>query len=118
MILTTDNEASIRSLARCIKGKVAINVILRTRVKGNSASLASGETAVQLVKKRVKTICSEFQSQSAGKVLPCCSDLMPWIVMYATFSKSRFQVGHDGTTPYSRLDGSAYNGAVQILERL
>ncbi len=66
VILTTDNEASARSLGRCIKGKVAVDVILRTRVKGSSASLASGETAAQLVKKHVNTICSELQAQCAG----------------------------------------------------
>ena len=32
--------------------------------------------------------------------------------MYATFSKMRFQTGHDGTTAYSRINGSEYSGTV------
>ena len=49
VVLTTDNERSLKAFAKKIKEKTACDVVLRTRVAGSSASLGSGETSVQLV---------------------------------------------------------------------
>ena len=107
--LTTDNENSVKAFAKRIKSKCACDVMVRTRIKGSSASLASGETSIQLVAGAVRSLCSDLQER-AGKPVPLESHLMKWIVPFAGFCRTRFAVGSDGTTPYQRLNGAPYSG--------
>ena len=43
--------------------------------------------------------------QRWGALLPARHCAMPWLVEYATYLLSRFEVGQDGKTAYERLKG-------------
>ena len=41
--------------------------------------------------------------------IPIEHHIIPWLVIHAGFVHNRFQVGHDGKTPYSRIRGKAFD---------
>jgi hypothetical protein len=98
VVLTTDNERSVKAFATKIKEKTACDVVLRTR-----------ETSVQVVAGGVRSICSHL-AERAEKPVPLDSNVMTWVIPFAAFCRTRFSTGTDGSTPYSRVNGSQYSG--------
>ena len=68
VVLTTDNENAARALARGVKAKTTVEVVLRCRPKGSSASLASGENNQTHIAGGVRTILAELEALCKYKV--------------------------------------------------
>ena len=47
-----------------------------------------------------------------GCSVPSTCAAMEWMMQHAGFVHSRFQVGHDGKTPWQRLTGKVFNGVI------
>jgi hypothetical protein len=107
VILQTDNEPSIRAVARAVKKKCSADIILRTSLVGSSASLGVGETIQGIIAGQFGTLKAELES-NAKISIGLNSALVPWLVRHGPWARTRFKQGHDGLTAYSRLNGSQY----------
>ena len=71
---------------------------------GKSQSNGSIEHAVQQIQGLVRTMRDALESRYMIR-MDGNNHLLPWMVMHAAASCSRFNVGKDGETPYERVKG-------------
>ncbi len=110
-MIATDNENAVKVFARRVKANCSADVSLRTRPKGSPASLGGGETAVQIIAGGVRTCMSELE-QRIGQRVPVTCNAIPWMVSHVAFCRSRFNRASDNSTPYFRVNGNHYSGAM------
>jgi hypothetical protein len=96
VVITTDNEHSVKTFARKVKDKTSVSCVLRTRPKESSQSLASGETSVGIIAAAVRTLVSEVEDR-IEQSFPLTNNLVAWAVHHAAWTHSRFKAGSDNT---------------------
>ena len=79
--------------------------------KGEKAENGLIEEAGKTIREYFCTILSQIED-GVDDVIPLDSDIIPWIVRWATICYSRYAVGKDGRTSFERLRGRTSRAAV------
>ena len=109
--LKNDQEPAIQSVIQgVVKGRAAPTLLEESPV-GSSQSNGSVENAVSQSEKGVRKLRIALENRYKRKV-PLDNDVIPWLVIHQGFVYNRFQTGHDGKTPYSRIRGKMYDKAL------
>ena len=118
LVLKSDNENSIKALKEKVKAEVqGIEVILNDGPTGDKQANGLAEVAVRETKRQSRALFSELEER-LGKIEPS-HPLLLWLSRHATFCLSRFKIGDDGKTPYTRLTGRKWKRPmVQFGERV
>ena len=118
LVLKSDNENSIKALKEQVKDNVrGIEVILKESPTGDKQANGLAEVAVRETKRQSRALVSELEER-LGKIPPK-NPLLLWLSRHATFCLSRFKIGDDGRTPYTRLTGRKWKRPmVQFGERV
>ena len=118
LILKSDNENSIKALKEKVKAEVqGIEVILNEGPTGDKQANGLAEVAVRETKRQSRALFSELEERM-GKI-EAYHPLLLWLSRHATFCLSRFKIGDDGKTPYTRLTGRKWKRPmVQFGERV
>ena len=78
---------------------------------GSSASNGAAESAVSMAGKGIRKLRIALENNYKIK-LPSNHQVVPWLVLHAGFCHNRYQLGHDGRTPYSRIRGKPFNAPI------
>jgi hypothetical protein len=108
MIVKSDQEPAITSIVAEV-GRVRAaagggRYIVETSPVGSSGSNGIVERAIRSVEQQVRVMRDALEHRAAIK-LTARHPLMPWVVEYAGYLLSRFEVSHDGKTSYERCKG-------------
>ena len=116
--MKSDNENSIKALKEKVKAEVqGIEVILNEGPTGDKQANGLAEIAVRETKRQSRALFSELEERM-GKI-EAYHPLLLWLSRHATFCLSRFKIGDDGKTPYTRLTGRKWKRPmVQFGERV
>ena len=109
VIVQTDGENAVKAFVRKVKAKSAGDIVLRTSIPGNSASLGAGEQIQGVIAGMFRSLKSELEADLKMTIAPD-SALVPWMLRHGPWARTRFRRGHDGSTAYSRLNGAQYRG--------
>ena len=85
------------ALARCHGGRVTPEQFPRWEHQANGLAEVTGRH----VRDQARVLKLHLQHKIGRQVLES-EPIMPWLLRSAAMSLSRFQVGHDGKTPYER----------------
>ena len=111
MVIKTDQEPALVSLADNIKARREQDTILEHSPVAESAANGIAEKAVQQVEERVRVLKLGLQRRISSFV-PTMHPIMTWLIQHAGDMLSKLEVGADGRTPYERLRGKRYRGEV------
>ena len=111
-VLQADGEESIQAFLREVAKGVEIPLVLRVSALGDKQSNGAAESAVGVLKRQIKVICSQL-NVSYEIVLGPRSWLFPWIVRHCGWSVTRFVPrGPQKRSGYALRHGCAYTGQV------
>ena len=111
LVFKSDNEPAMLALkagaTKLLRSTYGIDVIceepsVESHQSNGVIEHAAGELAGQ-----VRTLNDQLQ-RDLSVTLPTNHPIYAWLVNYAGFLISRFQIGVDGKTPYQRLKGKPY----------
>ena len=106
--LKNDQEPAIQSVIQgVVQGRSAPTLLEESPV-GSSQSNGSAENAVSCSERGIRKLRIALEDQYKLKI-PLEHNIIPWLVQHAGFAYNRFQVGHDGKTPYSRIRGRSFD---------
>ena len=110
VLLTTDGENAIKSLARdAARARWDLPTVLENLPPSDSRANGYAEMAVRSVKVQVRVLKTAFQS-STREILDVQSAGFAWLVEHAADNLNKGLVGPDGCTAYERLRGPRYGG--------
>ena len=125
LVLKSDQENSIKALAKSAKDGFKGEVILEHSPKGESKSNGEVERAVQSVHGLARTL-KDFVEQKSGIAIDPKSPILAWLIEYSDILLNLFHRGepHDGVTAFHRLKGRpwrvelpAFGETVEFLKR-
>jgi hypothetical protein len=113
LVLKSDQESSIKALAKAAKDGFGGEVVLEQSPKGQSQSNGEVERAVQSVHGLARTLKDHLEQQ-AKMVLDARSPVLAWLVEHAGVLLNLFHRGepHDGFTAFHRLKGRPWRVAL------
>eukprot|EP00971_Amphidinium_carterae_P153460 3042423-Amphidinium_carterae.1 len=113
VIMVTDTEAPMRSMAKAIikelRKRVNFQVMLRAVPRGSSASNGPAEQSVQLVASSVRTLLWDL---GLAETVEPNDRVLTWLVPYCAWCHNRFSPDSNGITPYEKATGQKYTGSV------
>ena len=106
--LNNDQEPAIKAVMQGVIARRAAPTLLEESPVGSSQSNGPAESAVSIIGDGIRKLRIAIENRYAI-TLPVNSDITTWLVLHAGFVHNRFQVGHDGKTPHSRIRGRPFN---------
>ena len=110
--LNNDQEPAIKAV---IDGVIAacgsVQTLLEESPVGASQSNGDAEGAVRTAEVGVRRLRKAIENRYNVTIL-VEHDIVPWLVRHAGFVHNRFQVGHDGKTPHTRVRGKDFDEAI------
>ena len=79
--------------------------------RGSSQSNGAVEIAVQQAETQIRALRLALE-ENYGASIPLDHPIMGWLCLHAGFCHNRFQIGHDGHTPYRRNKGKDFDKAL------
>ena len=108
IIIKNDQEPAIKSVIDAVVQQRKAQSIIEESPKGSSQSNGHAESAVQEAEHQVRALRLALESRLGSRV-PIEHHIIPWLVLHAGFTHNRFQLGHDGRTPYMRIKHKSYD---------
>ena len=121
--LMSDGEPAITALQRAVaNARPERQTLLRNSPPYNPQSNGGAEKAAQDVVGIMRRLVLALEARLRQR-LDLRLPIVRWLVRHAAFVLTRYQVGHDGLTPWRRLTGRTWNGVVaefgeQVMGRL
>ena len=116
VVLRTDNEPSIESLAKAVAREAEGRIDLQTTPRYSPQSLGSAEKAVDLVCGQFRATRTSVERAYRATLTPT-HNVWPWLVRHASWTLCRFAVKGNGLTAYRNAYGVDYRGEiVPVLE--
>ena len=112
VILMTDGEPSIKSLAEAAAKEWGNETRLMTAPRDSHASNGLAERAILEVSRQTRTVVNAFEHRYPNTNVTVTSQWYPWLVRHSAWLITRYLVKVDGKTPYERLRGREYKGQV------
>ena len=106
--LKNDQEPALKAVIQGIIARRAAPTLLEESPVGSSQSNGPAESAVSIIGDGIRKLRIAIENKYSI-VLPVNSNITAWLVLHAGFVHNRFQVGHDGKTPHSRIRGRPFN---------
>ena len=106
--LKSDNEPSIQTVIEHVKQIRAAQTLQEQSSTHDSNTNGHAENAVKQTENQIRALKLSTE-QNYGRCLGSRHPCMPWLIMYAAFCINRFQIGHDGKTPYQRVRGKPFD---------
>ena len=109
--LKSDGEAAMLAMQTALASTRTARTILRNPPAYNPQTNGAAEKAVQDVTAHVRVLLLALEDRLKVKIdvkLP----VVKWMIRHAAFLHTRYSVGHDGLTPWRRLTGKNWTGAV------
>ena len=108
----SDGEPAITALQRAVaNARPERQTLLRNSPPYNPQSNGGAEKAAQDVVGIMRRLVLALEARLRRK-LDLQLPIVRWLVRHAAFVLTRYQVGHDGLTPWRRLAGRNWTGAV------
>ena len=104
LVLKSDQEPSIKDLAKAVKQDFGGDIILEDSPVGESQSNGSIEAGIKSIEGMIRTIKS-FTEEHYNKKIYKEHTIMPWIVEHAGYLLTYYGIGRDGKTPNQLLKG-------------
>ena len=105
--IKTDQEPAIKNLVDDIKrARLGVETFHEHSPVGSSASNGVIERGVQTLEGQVRVLKDALEQRWKTKIGDE-QKVLAWLVEYAAVLINRFEVGHDGRTPYERLRGKS-----------
>ena len=109
MILFSDNEPAMKALKQAVvEAMKDLELTLQESPTSagheNAPSNGTAESAVREVKRMIRAILSELES-NMGQKLNVDHHMLAWVARHAAFLITRFRIGEDGKTAYQRALG-------------
>ena len=105
--LKSDQEAAIKDLLQEVaKQRIPANTFFEESPVGASASNGVIERGNQTVEGQIRVLKDALEARLGDKV-PSDHNILCWLVEFAAVLVNRYEVGHDGKTPYERLRGKS-----------
>ena len=112
LCLMSDGEPAITALQRAVaSARPEMQTLLRNSPPYNPQSNGGAEKAVQDVVGIMRRLVLALEARLRLR-LDLQLPIVRWLVRHAAFVFTRYQVGHDGLTPWRRLTGRTWNGVV------
>ena len=109
--LKTDGEPSMIAMHAAVAAARTGSTIRRNPPAYNPQSNGAAEKAVQDVTAHMRVLLLALEARVKQKIdvtLP----IIKWLIRHAAFLHTRYSMGHDGLTPWRRLTGRSWTGAV------
>ena len=107
--LQTDGEPAMLALQQAIADARKGATIQRNSPAYNPQSNGGAEKAVQDVTDLMRRLLLGLEAKLQGR-LDLSFPWARWLIRHAAFVLTRYQVGHDGQTPWRRLTGKEWTG--------
>jgi len=107
VVVKSDQEPAIMSLVEEVGRKKAAHGgrwVMEASPVGSHASNGAVERAIQSVEGQVRVLKDALETRWGVKI-KAANAVIPWIMEYAAYLLSRFEVGHDGKTAFERCKG-------------
>ena len=109
IIVKNDQEPAIKSVIdMVVQRRVNVETLLEESPKGSSQSNGASEIAVQQAQGRIRSMRLALE-QNYNTKIPIDHPIIAWMCVHAGFCHNRFQMGHDGRTPYRRVKGKDFD---------
>ena len=106
--LQTDGEPAMLALQQAIAENRKGETVQRNSLPYNPQSNGGAEQAIQDVTDLMRRMLLGLELEVRSR-LDLTLPVANWLVRHAAFVLTRYQVGHDGLTPWRRLTGRAWN---------
>jgi hypothetical protein len=105
LTLKGDQEPALRDLMHAVaRVRAPARTMFEESPVGSSASNGVVERGVQTIGGQIRVIKDALEGRLKRKV-PGQHNIIAWLVEFAAVLVNRYEVGHDGKTPYERLRG-------------
>ena len=109
LTLKSDQEPAIKDLLQGVsKQRLPARTFFEESPVGASASNGVIERGNQTVEGQIRVLKDALEMRIKQK-LPSDHNILTWLVEFAAVLVNRYEVGHDGKTPYERLRGKQSN---------
>ena len=106
--IRNDQEPSALKVINTIIEQRAAQTVLEESPRASSQSNGAAEIGVQHAQGHVRALHRALEDSYKCKI-PINHNTIPWLCMHAGFCHNRFQLGHDGHTPYRRIKGRDFD---------
>lgn len=107
VVFKSDQEAAIGDLLNEVcKKRIPANSFIEQSPVGASASNGVIERGNLTVEGQIRVLKDAFEAR-IGETVPSDHAALAWLVEFAAVLINRYEVGHDGKTPYERLRGKS-----------
>ena len=106
--LKNDQEPAIQSVIQGVINGRAAPTLLEESPVGSSQSNGAIEGAVSTAERGIRRLRLALENKYRVQI-PVSHQVVPWLVLHAGFTHNRFQIGHDGKVPYSRIRGKMFD---------
>ena len=107
ILLKSDGEAAIKALKEAVRNEVSAEVTPEESPVGDHAANGDVENAIRQVQGQIRTMKDALESRY-GERLPRDSHVLPWLVMHAAATISRYRKDAHGITAYRRWKGKEF----------
>ena len=105
LTLKGDQEAALQDLLQeTARIRAPAKTFIEQSPVGESESNGVAERGIQTIEGEIRVLKDAFEAR-VEKKLRSDDNILAWLVEYAGVVVNRFEVGHDGKTPYERLRG-------------
>ena len=104
VVLLHDGERAAESFAIAVKKGCSVEIIPRTRKRGSSASLASGEQVHQTVIGGMRSLKANLERKYDIEI-GVEDYIVPWLVKTSAWMYNHFHILPDGSTPFGIVHG-------------
>ena len=111
ILFKSDGEAAIKALKGAVKNELNVDVAPEESPVGDHAANGDVESAVRQVQGQIRTMKDALESRY-GERIARDSHILPWLVMHAAATITRYRKDADGITAYRRWKGKEFKRAV------
>ena len=107
IILKSDGEPAIKALKEAVRNEVSADITPEESPVGDHAANGDVENAIRQVQGQIRTMKDALESRY-GERIPRDSHILPWLVMHAAATITRYRKDADGITAYRRWKGKEF----------
>ena len=111
ILFKSDGEPAIKALKEAVKNELSVDVAPEESPVGDHAGNGDAESAVRQVQGQIRTMKDALESRY-GERIARDSHILPWLVMHAAATITRYRKDADGITAYRRWKGKEFKRAV------
>ena len=107
IVFKSDGEPAIKALKEAVRCEISADVIPEESPVGDHSANGDIENAIKQVQGQIRTMKDALESRY-GERIPRDSHTLPWLVMHAATTITRYRKDADGITAYRRWKGKEF----------